>query len=258
MTYKLVPAFLFGAAALLAADPGYLNVTLTSVKPGKTQEYTDYNKKLDAFFDNRELPGNTSQSVRLRRAYPIGSEHGYNRMLLSFRPDPAELDPAKSPSLLPEFLKFASWTREQSQATSENIWDQGALRGRFYKEVVTLGAIQPGDWLRVNWIRSSPGKHGALREGNVKYSKVAAQKHIDKGAEKGWMLYELPFPSGEKDFDFLRIHVFSDSKAAQKPLTGMPSMFPSDEWARAIEAFRGSTETTRVEIYQVERSKTRK
>ena len=46
MTYKLVPTLLFGAAALLAADPGYLNVTLSSVKPGKAQEYTDYNKKL--------------------------------------------------------------------------------------------------------------------------------------------------------------------------------------------------------------------
>ena len=253
MTYKLVPTLLFGAAALLAADPGYLNVTLSSVKPGKAQEYTDYYKKLDAFFDSRDMYANTTQSVRLRRAYPLGSEHGYNRMTLTFRPEPAELDPAKLPSPLPEFLKSAGWTREQFQAASENIWVQDALRGRFYKEVATLGSIQSGDWVRVNWIRSSPGKHGALREGNVKYSKVAAQKHIDKGAEKGWMFYELPFPSGEKDFDFLRIHVFADSKAAQKPLTGMPSMFPSDEWARAIEAFRGSTETTRVEIYQVER-----
>jgi hypothetical protein len=258
MTYKTPLAFLFGAAALFAADPGYLNVTLTNVKPGKTQEYTDYYKKFDAFSDSREMYANTTQSVRLRRAYPIGSEHGYNRMSLNFRPEPAELDPAKLPSPLPEFLKSAGWTREQLQAMSESIWNQNALRGRLYKEVVTLGSIQPGDWVRVNWIRSSRGKHAALREANVKYNKVSAQKYIDKGDEKGWMLYALPFPTDEKDFDLLRIHVFADSKAAQKALPGMSSLFPSDEWARALEALRGSTETTRVEIYQVERSKTRK
>ena len=258
MTYRTMMTFLLGVALLPAADPGYITVILTKVKPGKATEHNDLQKKFDAFFEGRGLTGNTTQTVRLRRAYPIGTEHGYNRMTLNFRPEPAELDAVKAPSLLPEFLKSAGWTPEQYQAKSEGIYDQNALRGRLYREVVSLGSIQPGDWVRLNWIRSSPGKHAALRDANVKYNQVASQKMIERGGEKAWMLYELPFPTDEKDFDLLRVHVFADSKAAQKQLPGMSSMFPSDEWAKALDAFRGSTETTRIEIFQVERSVTRK
>lgn len=258
MTYKIMMMLLLGVALLPATDPGYMTVTLTNVKPGKTPEYNDLQKKLSDFFESRGFPGNTTQLIRLRRAYPIGAEHGYNRVALGFRPEPAELDLAKEPSFLPEFLKSAGWTPEQYQTKIEGVYHQNDMRGRLYREVVSLGSIQPGDWVRLNWIRSNPGKHVALRDANVKYNQMASKKLIERGGEKAWMLYELPFSTGEKDFDLLRVHVFADSKAAQKQLTGMSSMFPSDEWAKALDAFRGSTETTRIEIFQVERSVTRK
>lgn len=252
MKNLLLATSLLGSVSLYAADPNYLYVTLLQVKPDKTAEYTDYHKKYDAFLDSNGLSEGQTQFVFLRRDYPIGAEHGYNRMNLSFQNGPRELDPKKWADTLTPFLKFAGWTAKEYQDRLNTIFNRDERRGRMYQEVAVLGSIEQGDWIRVNWVRTHRGKHGVARDANIKINKSAAQKNIDQGHEKGWMLYELPFPTSENDFDLLRIHVFKDSKSAQRMLPPLPV----ERWE--LQPLQEATAATRIEIYQVIRSQLRK
>lgn len=241
-------------AGLFAADPGYLSVTFAKTKLGRQAAAQDFHKKVDAHLDPLGAePG--GRFLRLRRAYPIGSEHGYNRMFLTFRPEPPELDVSKRDPArnLGAFLKASGMTSDQYSSWYESIFDGEAARGRLYREVASLGRIEKGDWIRVNWIRAAPGKRQALREANAKYLRTAATKRIARQEEKAWLFFELTFTTSEDDYDFLRVLVFKNSKAAQQMFsTPLSEILDGSDYAKLTETTRGATAATRVEIFQVE------
>lgn len=259
MTTRLFLTIGVAAVALVAAEPGYLSVNFNQVKSGKTEAARAYLKRVEKHLDPLgAAPG--TRYVRLHRVYPTGSEHGYNVLSLMFRTEPAELDPAKQDPArsLASFLKAEGRTADQHRAELDSIYisDTNAVRSRFFREVATLGKIEPGDWVRLNWIRVERGKRKAVRDSNLEYSRSVGKKHIEHGDEKAWLFYENEFPTGDADFEFLRVHVFKDSKTAQKSLPRLPAgtLSAADSAAMSLVSREAAAATvhTRIEIYQVE------
>lgn len=189
---------LAAGALATAAEPGYLEISFYQVRAGKAGARTAQLKKTGALLDQSgAAPG--TRSVRMVRRYPIGAEHGYNDLSLTFRDEPRELDPAKGDPArsLAALLKSTGQNYDQYFAEMNAIWDTGA--------------------------------------------------------EKGWLVYELPFPTSEADSDFLRVHVFKDSKSAQKLFRGLPDLLGPQAFASYLDLIRGATAFTQIEIYHVEK-----
>jgi hypothetical protein len=152
---------------------------------------------------------------------PAGEEASYHYISTAFSEKFPALDP--SPADLAPFIEKAGSTPEKFR---ESLFGLGTLvRIALSSPVERLGEIEPGDFLRVDYMKVPPGKGADYVAMERTVYKPLHERRIKEGHISAWTLNAVIYPGGtQRDYDFFTLNAVkkSDGFGAMNSGYGLP------------------------------------
>ena len=252
---RVAVAFLFGVTIVAAQNQpsSYFRTACIKVQPGKWSEFMEFSngmatKVMQAAAENGEF----STATLLRSVLPSGEEARCDFIsVTSYRGAPP-----------------APLTREQLQARIEKAGigitgDQFAAKRdvisrlvsqEIWRSVISIGDIQKGDYMFVNFGRTSNMQNYLKFEDTV--WKPMAEQWIKEGRMRAWRVNQLVLPAGtEVKYQITSVDVFPSWDAVFTPLglqDMMKKIHPDRDYAQTVGEIPKIRDLARRELYVVQ------
>lgn len=202
----------YAALAQTAPPVAYGSTTFVKCKPGKGQACEDFLKKnLHVAMQARQAKGMISLFTLSRVVIPNASEAGFTHAysITSAKPAPAE------PSA--EYTKVGDDARGIPIAEYYRQGDElmdFVSQVRYVQLATTGGSPQVGNFARMTFLKTPPGKQAELTElMRTKEKPLEAQFQKD-GAITAWVFRGIQYRGSEDPYNAIEIIGFKDAEAA--------------------------------------------
>jgi hypothetical protein len=183
------------------------------VKPGKATEFTEfYRTTIRRFHQARKDAGAQTGWSLTRLVVPSGEEAPYDYVSTTLHTRFPELD--QSPADLAPFIEKAGTTPEKFVATLNEV--STLVRRTVSTGIDAVGMIEPGDYVRIDYMKVPPGKAGDYVNLERTIYKPLHEQRMKDGIISAWVLSAATLPGGsERPYEFFTLNAVK--KAEQIP-----------------------------------------
>jgi hypothetical protein len=224
----LAAAMLLPVAGAQQPPPTWTLHRALKVKPGKAAEFQKlYSTTVKRFHQARIDAGVETGWVLTKVVLPSGEEAPYHYTSnMSFREFPP-LDPSRED--LAPFIEKAGMTPETFLAALEDV--ASLVRTTVSARIETVGVIEAGDFVRVDYMKSTPGKVSDYVALERTVFKPLHEQRVKDGAISAWAFNAVALPGGsERAYDFFTINAVKKSGA----LGNMNAGYTAEKFAQAL------------------------
>ena len=185
------------------------------VKPGKAAEFEKYfADTIRKYHQARKDAGMERMWTLNKVVIPAGLEAPYDYTSSSYSDQFPPLD--QSALELSPLMEKAGTTREKLLAT---VGDLATLvRTMVSYRIESLGTVEPGDFVRVDYMKVAPGKGSDYVNLERTIYKPLHEARIKEGTISAWSLSAVVMPGGsERPFDYFTTNVVKTSDALGAP-----------------------------------------
>jgi len=210
-------AFAPAAEAQQSTAPIWAVHRSVKVNPGKSAEFTKlYATTIKRFHQARKEGGAQIGWMLAKMLIPAGEEAPYHYVSTTFHDKFPELD--QIPEQMAPFIEKAGTTPEKFLAALNDV--STLVRRSVSRGIETVGVVEPGDYVRVDFMKVAQGKAGDYVDLERTIYKSLHEQRLKDGLISAWGFSYVTMPGGsERPFDFFTTNAVKKSELIPR-LTG--------------------------------------